>query len=192
VRGTVIDLPSLAELHPAITARILRELCEEAGVPGDRVPLDALIRLARGRHGTSQIDLPNGVVAERRYARLRVGPPDLPPAPTDDLPVRRAGTVEIDGVRLRFSKKLLERGPYVLRRPKPGDRVRGRRLADLLVDAKVPRPDRAHLWALARQKDGDVAWVGLFRAKRDGATGKPGAMEWEWPSSGERPRPAQR
>jgi tRNA(Ile)-lysidine synthetase-like protein len=192
VRGATIDLAALSTLHQAIAARVLRELCEEMGVPGDRVPIDALLRLSRGRHGTSQIDLPSGMVAERRYARLRIGPPDLPPDPTVEVPVRRAGLFELGDALLRVPSALLRDGPLVWRRPRRGDRVRGRRLSDLLVDAKVARPDRAHLWALARASEGtpnatpvannDLRWVGLLR------TETPGEIAWEWPSSGERPQ----
>jgi tRNA(Ile)-lysidine synthase len=188
VAGPTVDLVGLSSLHPALGARVLRALCEEAGVPGDRIPLDALLRLSRGRHGSSQIDLVGGIVAERRYARLRVGPPDRPPPPSEEgreVPVEAAGTVAIGRVQLRVPVELLAGGPLVMRRPRRGDRIRGRRLSDLLVDAKVARPDRSHLWALApraqSQGPADLRWVALFRGE------KPGEIAWEWPSSGARP-----
>ena len=185
----LLDLSRLAALHPALAARVLRARCEAAGVPADRVPLDALLRLSRGRHGTSSIDLAGAVVAERRYARLRIGPAVAAPGPDDDGPleisVARAGTVTFGAIALRVPRALLAKGPVVVRRPRAGDRVRGRRLADLLIDQKVARPDRRLLCAVgtAGSRHG-LDWVGLIRPET------PTEIAWEWPSSGVRPRPA--
>jgi len=187
----VVDLERFSLLHPAIAARVLRELCEAAGVAADRVPTDALLRLCRGRHGTSALDLPGGVVAERRYARLRIGArKDAPEAEPAEVLVTKGGTVELGAFALRLPQSLFKAGPLLLRRPRAGDRVRGKRLSDLLIDQKVPRPDRARLWALARPDGPDagtdenegLTWVGLISADA------PGKISWEWPCKGTRPR----
>jgi tRNA(Ile)-lysidine synthase len=191
-----LDLERLSSLHPALAARVLRELCEAAGVAADRVPTSALLRLCRGRHGTSALDLPGGVVAERRYARLRIGAvrTDAPEAEPAEVLVTKGGTVELGPFALRLPQSLFKAGPLLLRRPRAGDRVRGKRLSDLLIDQKVPRPDRARLWALARPDKADggtdenegLTWVGLISAEA------PGKISWEWPCKGTRPRIASK
>jgi hypothetical protein len=102
----------------------------------------------------------------------------------------KGGTVELGPLALRIPQALFKSGPLMLRRPRPGERVSGRRLADLLIDQKVARPDRARLWALAKpdgdpghSKDG-LTWVGLISPET------PGKISWEWPCKGTRPRPA--
>jgi len=48
--------------------------------------------------------------------------------------------------------------PLTLRHWRPGDRARAGKLSDILVNAKVPRPERARLPILARA-DGEVLWI---------------------------------
>ena len=47
--------------------------------------------------------------------------------------------------------------PLTLRRVRAGDRARHGKLSDLLVNAKVPRPERARLPVLARGQR--VMWI---------------------------------
>lgn len=189
VPGGLLDLEGMSSLHLALQARILREMCEEVGVPGDRVPLDALLRLCRGRHGTSQIDLALGQVAERRYSRLRIGEPQLVQAAPDEVPVRAAGTYELGSLLVRVPKKLLSSGAtLVFRRPRAGDRIDKGKLSDLLVDQKVARPERGRLWALAEEAGPGVPVPGPGKVRWVGLAAEGGGLAWEWPSSGLRPR----
>jgi tRNA(Ile)-lysidine synthetase-like protein len=57
--------------------------------------------------------------------------------------------------------------PMTLRHVRPGDRVRHGKLQDLLVNAKVPRPERARLPVLARGRE--VLWVQGLRLTGRGA-----------------------
>ncbi len=180
-----VDLDGLGSLPAALQSRVLRAMCEEVGVPGDRIPLDALLRLGRGRHGTSHIDLPGGVVAERRYGRLRVLAPDgEAPEPVEEvaeLPILKSGLHLIGSLTLHVPARLLQEGPLVLRRARTGDRIGSRKLSDLLIDHKVARPDRKRVWALAEATSlNSVRWATLPPT--------PGTKPWEWPSSGIRPR----
>ena len=179
-----LDLDGLGSLPPALQARVLRAMCEEVGVPGDRIPLDALLRLGRGRHGTSHIDLPGGVIAERRYGTLRVTVGAGAGVPTEvagELAIVKAGRYPVGSLTLHVPAASLKQGPLVLRRPRAGDRIGSRKLSDLLIDHKVARPDRKQVWALA-----DAASPGALRWASLPTT--PGTKPWEWPSSGIRPR----
>jgi tRNA(Ile)-lysidine synthetase-like protein len=47
--------------------------------------------------------------------------------------------------------------PLTLRHPRAGDRAKKGKLQDILVNAKIPRPDRARLPVLAR--GARVVWI---------------------------------
>ncbi len=103
--------------------------------------LDAVVTASP--HGEVALDLPGGRLV-RSYDAL---------APADASPP--AGAV-------------LEAppGPYVLRRWLPGDRMRparlrgrSRKLADLFIDAKVPRASRATARVLVCTTDGAIVWA---------------------------------
>jgi tRNA(Ile)-lysidine synthase len=72
--GLSLDARGLVELHPAIGARVARMSLEAAGADPRRIAsghLDALLGLARGPSG-KRVDLPTGVVAERRRDRVHL------------------------------------------------------------------------------------------------------------------------
>src|SRR5205807_1426376 len=62
-----LDAAALAALAAPIAARVLLRLAAVG-----RVHIEAVLALCAGVRGTRSIDLPGGVVAERRYARLHV------------------------------------------------------------------------------------------------------------------------
>ncbi|MSP60656.1 MAG: tRNA lysidine(34) synthetase TilS [Myxococcales bacterium] len=129
----------------------------------------ALAALAAGTAGTRTLDLGAGLVAERRYEQLRIGPP-APADPGDlSVPVHGPGryqllpdgevTIGCDGDRIDLGRFPW---PWDLRNARPGDRLRtraGRRkLQDVLTDLKVPAPERRRVPLLAWR--GEVLWVG--------------------------------
>jgi tRNA(Ile)-lysidine synthase len=158
-----LDAAALAALPDAIFARVV---ARASGASLGAVHVAALRRLCATRNGTRSLDLPARVVAERRYGRLRfaVSTENLAPAVTEEVAVCRPGIYLLDGMRVEVDARLYESlgphdevAPLVLRHPRAGDRVRAGKLQDVLVNAKVPRPERARLPVLARGER--VIWI---------------------------------
>jgi tRNA(Ile)-lysidine synthase len=158
-----LDVAGLAVLAPTLRGRVLRA---EAGVPLERVHLDAIARLCDERAGTRTLDLPMGLHAERRYGRLRLGP--AVPDPGDlAVVVRGPGQYPFLDEEVEISDAAwaaFGAGELCLRNPRPGDRIAGRRvkLKEVLIDRRVPRPDRRRLPLLARARAGapdEVVWI---------------------------------
>jgi tRNA(Ile)-lysidine synthase len=118
----------------------------------------------RPASGTVSLDLP-GVRAVREYQTL-VLVLDLDPAcaartgsalrPGPEPEPEAEPTITVQGPR----------PPYVVRRWRPGDRMRparlkgrSRKLSDLFTDAKVPRSARARAIIVARRSDGVIEWA---------------------------------
>jgi tRNA(Ile)-lysidine synthase len=153
-RGLIRDeiLPLLRRLHPGAEAN-LRALGDER----PRLPrsLEAsLVDLLASRAGTKAADLGGGVRAVREYGTLRL-----------------EGTVEWGPWTLAA-----DRGDLEVRARRPGDHLAGRRkkVQDLLVDAKVPRAERA-TWPVVTCAGEVVAvpgiatapgWAGVVTARR--------------------------
>jgi tRNA(Ile)-lysidine synthase len=163
-----LALEGLAALPPGLMHRVLRLVYARATGSSRRLGRDhvlALAALARGREGTALLDLP-GTRAERRYDRLRLLPGRTDPAPLGELLVAGPGRVELDDGRvieltlagdagattepaLRLNAGRV-RFPLTVRGPRPGDRIRldgerTRKLARLLLDAKIPRRERSRV-----------------------------------------------
>jgi tRNA(Ile)-lysidine synthase len=153
-----LAIAELAGAPPAVTKRALALAASWAHqVEGDdletpsleAVHLDALDRLIRRpAAGSVQIDLP-GLSAVREYDTLSLWPPGYRhPAPMREVSVRGPEP------------------PYQIRRWHPGDRMRparlkghSRKLADLYIDAKVPREARRRALVVVRAADGDIEWA---------------------------------
>lgn len=157
--GTV-DAAALAAEPDAIFARVVTRA---SGLALGAVHVAALRRLCADRRGTRSLDLPSRVTAERRYDRLRFRPAEnSAPAVTQEVAVARPGLYLLCGMPIDVDEQLWHRlgsAPLTLRPPRAGDRLRGKKLQDLFVDHKVPRPERARVPVLAR--GGDVLWIGL-------------------------------
>lgn len=176
---------AVAAEPPALARRIVRawlERGQRAGVDARHV--ERVLALAAG-DGRGAVAVPGAarVVRERDHLRRRAGRQPDAPAPFV-LRIRPGATVEApDGAwRLRLSAvrprardelRALP-GPHalfdaarlpaalVVRPPRPGDRVRlpgvgTRKLADVLIDRKVPREARGRLPVLVG--DGTILWV---------------------------------
>ena len=167
---------------PGLCARVCRllehrpdaavALCDVRNVEPNAVTVDALARLCADRRGTRSLDLPGSRTAERRYERLRFGSQSEKSASnvTEEVAVDVAGIYLLAGMPVEVTAGLydaLGAQPLTLRHVRPGDRIRHRKLQDVLVDAKVPRPERATLPVLARGSD--VVWVSGLRLTGKGA-----------------------
>lgn len=180
----------VAREPPAIARRVVRAWLERGRRRGvDARHVERVLALAAGTgHGTIALPGATRVVREGTHLRRRAGRAAPAPAPFA-LRVVPGGTatapdgswsLALSAVRPRADGELRAAGPHalfdaarlpaglVVRPPRPGDRVRiagvgTRKLADVLVDRKVPRETRASLPVLVG--DGVVLWVpGLVRA----------------------------
>ncbi len=155
-RGLIRDeiLPLLRRLHPGAEANLRALGAERPSLP--RALEASLVDLLSSRAGTRAADLGDGIRAVREYETLRL-----------------EGT-------LVWGPWLLETGRDGLevRTRRPGDRLAGRRkkVQDLLVDAKVPKEERA-TWPIVVSGDDVVAvpgvavapgWDGVVDARRIG------------------------
>lgn len=187
---SVLDLAALPD-DDASRSEALALAAERAGVPmlSDR-HRRALLDLSREREGSAQLDLPSGRVAAREYATLRLGPPGRSPPP--EAPVGLAAgervrwggwTFALDDGATRVSD-LPQRGRVgsadglLVRAWRPGDRLAavrgrsGRKVQDVLTDAKVPRRIRAG-YPVVVDPTGAVVWVPGLAGARLGEEGTP-------------------
>jgi tRNA(Ile)-lysidine synthase len=163
------DAAGLAALPAAIFARVV---ATAAGITLAAVHVEALARLCADRRGTRSLDLPSRVRAERRYHRLYLpaAPDKFAPIVTDEVAVPSPGLYLLGSMTVEVTESLyasLGARPLTLRHVRAGDRTRAGKLQDLLVNAKVPRPERARLPVLARGQD--VVWVRGLRLTGSGA-----------------------
>lgn len=183
-----LALGSLGDQPPGLLHRVLSRYV--GLVRGDlrglqRRHLSALARLAAESEGSAELDLP-GVRVRRRYDRLLlerwVGRSDRRGGGESGVvTVEGPGSWQLSGGgRLLAERRIadaahrdelsLERFnfPFVVRAPRPGDRIAvgaGARakVAKVLIDAKVPRAERASMVVVARDTQ-VLLVVGLRRA----------------------------
>jgi len=158
-----LDAAALARLPEALFARVVTVA---SGLCLGAVHVAALRRLCATQNGTRSLDLPARLVAERRYGRLRFFPriENRAPDVTPEVAVGHPGIYLLDTMRVEVSPELFESlaphdgvEPLTLRHPRAGDRAARGKLSDVLVNAKVPRPERARLPVLAR--GARVMWI---------------------------------
>lgn len=151
---------ALAAAPPALQREALSRLIRSAGGEADSLHLGALVEAVRGQ-GSTRRDLPGGV-------RVRILPDQVDVVRSE---AKRAGASEARVTERTMRSpaelptglpaSLLDGGPWTLRAPRAGDRIRlggGRRkVSDVLTDAKVPREDRQAIRVLAR--DDEVSWI---------------------------------
>src|ERR1700682_5874424 len=155
-------------LHPALQRRALLLEAAGQGIRPERKHVETLLRLLE--RGEGAVDLPGGravVKFERRRASQESSGEVAIPAPGRYVWGPRAlevtgapgGGVDVDVMQAPF--------PWTLRGQRPGDRYRqagGRtkKVADLWIDAHIPREDRGQLALLADAR-GRVFWVERLR-----------------------------
>jgi tRNA(Ile)-lysidine synthase len=154
-----IDVATLAAQPAAVRKRAVSVALEAADLDYDAAHLDRIDRMVTAPpHGQVSVDVRGGSVV-RRYGVLSIAALQeaAPPGP---LVIPAAG--------------------YELRTWRAGDRMRparlkgrSRKLSDLYIDAKVPRPARAIARVLVRSRDATIVWAEHVGA----AFGEPGFVE---------------
>jgi len=184
-------------LHPALRRRALLFDAAGEGVRPERKHLEAILRLLD--RGEGSLDVPGGramVTFHRRRephgGSVEVAIPSpgryaCGPRALEVVSAPGTGT-DVDVTQAPF--------PWTLRAQRPGDRYRqagGRtkKIADLFIDARIPRERRAALAVLADAR-GNVFWV---EGLRPGAACGRGKVSFSWrpemkPSDG--PLPSRR
>lgn len=178
-----VDRDELAKLHPAVLARVLRELVRRVGSTLDeRTTRLAVAFVATGASGTS-IDLRGFVTLGRELDRIvlvtaaRTLSPDRPLLIPDAGP--GVGSAMLGGREVRvvwggeegsgfaisataaFDPTLL-RFPLVVRAREPGDRIRLRngtkKVKKVLLERRIPSARRPRV-PLVVDAEGEVLWI---------------------------------
>lgn len=169
--------------------RVLHAWLARRGLRASGRQIAALARIAAGTDPSAEVAIGGGHRVVRCYAELRLAPahdrdataaafvrlevPGVAAIPgwtlrADAVGPAPSGDEEPDDgtVRFRLDGDLLHE-PLWLRGPRPGDRLRlsygSRKLSDILIDAKIPRHERAGLAVIGSGTD--VIWVpGVVRS----------------------------
>ena len=151
---------ALAGAPAALQREALARLIRSAGGEADSLHLDALVEAVRGR-GSTRRDLPGGVRVRILPERVDVVPSEARRGGPSGSAVTERTIRSADELPAGLPASLLDEGPWTLRAPRPGDRIRlpggSRKVSDVLTDAKVPREDRHAIGLLARGDE--VAWI---------------------------------
>lgn len=177
-----LDAAGLAALAQPIAARVILRVAALG-----QVHVAAVLKLCADRRGTRSIDLPGRVIAERRYGRLHFHRRACDPGDVE-IPVPAPGRYhfldgDIDLGAPAFAAAHQSGATLILRNVRPGDRLRlGDRLAkvqDVMVDAKIPRPERRRLPLLVRRGAGadEVLWIPGVRTPIECALTREGAVQ---------------
>jgi len=164
-----VDAATLQAQPPAVQRAAFAALLSAAGVAVDEGRIEGARRELARRSGAWRLQMGEGVYLRSAAGDVAVVR-DVPAPPTVEVRVASQLPSGIDAT-------VLADGPLLLRGRAPGDVIRlpgGRRLvADLLIDACVPRERRDSLRVLARGSE--VLWVeGLACAV--GASARPGRV----------------
>ena len=171
-----LDARALAALHPALQRRCLLGAATAAGLRPERRHLEALrLALLAPRFALS---VPGGI-ARLQGGRLRFEPPTRAGVAQQTSGVavggpgsyawRRRSLAVVQGVAEGIVVDVARAPfPWTLRGHRPGDRFRPgggrtRKIADLWIDARVPRERRGDL-AVLQDAAGIVFWVEGVRA----------------------------
>ena len=191
--GATLDRDGLQKLPPALARRVLRLVFEKVAPLSawHADHFEAVLKLAGRRAGGGSLDLP-GIRIERvsNEVRVRAGAPGVndtvPPyaytlTSSGDVTVVEAGL----GISATVRNGASDAGdeayvlavpstsfPLTVRNRRPGDRVAmssgTRKVQDLMVDAKIPRSERARV-PLVVAADGQILWVIGYPGTRVGA-----------------------
>jgi tRNA(Ile)-lysidine synthase len=153
---------ALAAAPPSLQREALGRLVRSHGGEVDALHLEALRAALPGRAAVRR-DLPGGVRVRMLGERI-----DVVPVGADEgvSEVGQVGASDVlvdrpEALPEGLPASLLDDGPWTLRTPRAGDRIRlrggTRRVADVLAEAGVPREERADRRLLAR--DGQVVWI---------------------------------
>ena len=175
-----LDRDRLRMLPPALARRVLRHVLERVApqAPWRADHFEAVLKLAARRTGGGSLDLP-GVRIERVSNVVRVRAGASAPVPAFAYTLVVGADVVVAEARVRISAGVLDGAseaadkayelavpstafPLTVRNRRPGDRVAlsggSRKIQDLMVDAKIPRSERARV-PLIVAADGRILWV---------------------------------
>lgn len=169
--------------------RLLHGWLARAGVRASARQVEAILRIAAGTDPSAEAVLVGGRRVVRRYGELCLAaahdprPPGVAPTPLQvpglatipgwtlraeeaDPRTAVAAASDANAVRACVDRDRLDTALW-LRAPQPGDRLLlphgSRKLADILIDAKIPRHERARLAVIACGPE--VLWVpGVVRS----------------------------
>jgi tRNA(Ile)-lysidine synthase len=191
-----VDRDRLQKLPPAIARRVLRLAFEKVAPQGTwhADHFEAVLKLAGRRAGGGSLDLP-GIRTERVSNELRVRAGARAPVPAYTYTLTSGGDVTVVEAGLGISASVRNGAsdggdeayvlavpstafPLTVRNRRPGDRVAmssgTRKVQDLMVDAKIPRSERAKV-PLVVAADGQILWVVGHPGTRVAATRTGGA-----------------
>jgi tRNA(Ile)-lysidine synthase len=144
---------STAAVAAAPAAVVRRALRRAAGYPAPRpVAAERVAALARSRSGTGSAPLGAGRVAERRYDRIAIVGADHVPEAVHEVALAVPGATAYGAAVVHCVLAAADgaldaelAGGFVLRAPRPGERLPGSRrtIARMLLEAHVPKSERA-------------------------------------------------
>jgi len=154
--GEGVDAVGLRALEPALQRRVLVRVLHAAGA---RVDLATVRACQKALSEGGEAGLSHGLLFRTQGGTVRV-------CRSSSTPRDLAASLETRGEPSGDAPSLqvsADEGPWKLRRPRPGDRVRlvdGRhkKLKELLIDHKVSRELRADLWVVTDARE-EVIWV---------------------------------
>ncbi len=188
----VVARPPFLAYHPAVQARVLREVLLRCGIRLDEAGTRAALEFTRTGASGGSIALPGGLRLSREFQRLRIA---REPETDQDRPLliegpeAGSGTVMTGGRRLRVTwgpsepreclfvvgldrRKLLF--PLRIRSWTPGDRILmaygTKKLTKLLAEARVPKRERGRI-PVAVDREGRVLCVGALAIASDALAG---------------------
>lgn len=160
--GVFVDAADLDLLPAAIARRVIRSAVRRVGHEISSDDIERIRSLPSGRVRVGGIDV------WRLRAGLAVVHADVPAPDPIELPSRGVVEDRERGLRIRIGaaeegswrwRSPLGSGPLRLRARQAGDRVGSRKVSDVLIDAKVPRPLR-DLVGIVASDSGALAVVG--------------------------------
>lgn len=188
----VLDLKGLKGLRTPILSRILREAVKKArgDLRGITFPhIQAILRLIREGPSQGKVDLPEGLVVEREYERLRIGIRNQESGIRFKYKIEVPETVEIREAGVKIQAKMAAGGevefasniayfdldkikpPLIIRSRKEGDKfcpfgfAGTKKIKDLFIDLKIPARQRDRIPLLV-DREGILWVVGYRRSNR--------------------------
>ncbi len=196
--GIMLDVTTAAELPQGLLVRVLRYVCEEAGLPIREIGWEhcrLMANIMRDECGSGAVSLPGGFQARRTYNRFSISTVDTTARPEPFMvDLRVPGETELPGGRRIMVTEHIGRpgewpeatgmeavfdaaavgGCLRVRSLRPGDRLAplgmqgSKKVSDILVDAKVPVAQRAGLVCITDCRD-SILWLPGLRMSRSAA-----------------------